>query len=68
MKTTQNRNLEKLSSVVAYRYCFTIDDYNYTNKKEFVTSFTMVPEDIVNATINHLNMDKFFELEVAQEI
>lgn len=67
-KTTKSGNLKGVSSVVAYRHCFAMGDYNYTNKKGFVDSFMMMPEDVVNAAINHPNLDKFFDQEVAQEI
>lgn len=51
-KKTKSGDTKSVSSVVAYRHCFAMGGFDYTNKSGMIESFMMVPEEIVNKTIN----------------
>lgn len=67
-KTTKSGGAKSVSSIVAYRHCFAMDEFDYTKKKGFVTSFMLFPEDVIQKALDNPNFDRFFDAEMTAEL
>lgn len=67
-KTTKSGGAKSVSSIVAYRHCFAMDEFDYTKKQGFVTSFMLFPEDVIQKALDNPNFDRFFDAEMTAEL
>lgn len=67
-KTTKSGGAKSVSSIVAYRHCFAMDEFDYTKKKGFVTSFMLFPDEVIQKALDNPNFDRFFDDEMTAEL
>lgn len=61
-KKTKSGSAKSVSSVVAYRHCFAMGDFDYSQKSGLVTSFMLFPGEVIEASIQNLESDNFKKL------
>ena len=61
-KKTKSGETKSISSVVAYRHCFAMGDYDYSKKEGFITSFMLFPEEVINTALQNLAGPNFSKL------
>ena len=58
-KVAKNGSEKSITAVVAYRHCFAFDEFDYTKKSGLVDSFLMIPQNIIEQTLQGKGMEIF---------
>lgn len=58
-KVAKSGGEKSIAAVVAYRHCFKFDDFDYTKKSGLVDSFLMLPQNIIEQTLQSKGMEIF---------